>query len=219
MKISSFFSAIFHFFFPAECIGCGKEDFFLCKKCVHKLQPQVHRFSITVPHLQKIWVMGDYHMPLLQKSITSLKFGFSQEIVEEMQPFFKKSFSEISLPENAVFVPVPLHFFRKNTRGFNQSLLLANAFSRITAFPVCDILMRNKNTKPQTKLSGEKRRKNLKNAFSVQKKHRNIPLRKNTPIILVDDVTTTFSTLQECAKILKKAGYKNISAVVVARSM
>lgn len=216
MNISRIFSSVLNFFFPPECLGCGKEDAYICEKCVEKLQPQVGRLSVSkVPHLKKIWVMGDYYSPLLEKAIKALKFGYAKDIVADMHPFFKKAFREISLPGNAVLVPVPLHFFRKNNRGFNQSEYIVNAFLEYRDCPVISLLKRKRNTIPQTKLSGEKRRKNLENAFSLNKK---IVLKKETPIVLVDDVTTTFSTLQECAKTLKASGYRNVYGVVIARS-
>ena len=216
MNLSSIFSSVIRFFFPYECLGCGTEDALLCKKCVQKLQPDIHRLSTKAPYLQKIWVMGDYHMPIMEQSIRALKFSYAQEVVDDMYPFFRRCFANISLPKNSVLCPVPLHFFRKNTRGFNQAECIARACSRVTGLPVLPLLRRHKHTIPQTQLSGEQRRKNLKNAFSLQK---NASVDRHTPIVLVDDVTTTFSTLTECARTLKKNGYTTVLALVVARSM
>jgi ComF family protein len=134
------------------------------------------------------------------------------------QAFFEETLPQIPIPADAVLCPVPLHLFRKNERGFNQAKSIAEEFSRISKVPTQELLKRKRHTHPQTKLDGEKRRQNLLGAFCLRKKM-DQKREKDSPIILVDDVTTTFSTLEECAKTLKKKGFTNISALVIARSI
>lgn len=110
-------------------------------------------------------------------------------------------------------VPVPLHPRRLRERGFNQALLLARAFfpkdPRITS----DLLIRTRPTEPQTSFNGSARRANLKNVFSVVQPNRV----RGKKILVVDDVFTTGTTVNECARVLKKAGATEVMALTLAR--
>lgn len=111
-------------------------------------------------------------------------------------------------------LPVPLHVQRLRERGFNQALLLARAF-----FPRAkeqirpDLLLRQRWTEPQTGMSGRRRRRNLRDAFVVDRP-REV---KNRRILLVDDVFTTGSTGNECARVLKAAGAAEVAIFTLAR--
>ena len=107
-------------------------------------------------------------------------------------------------------VPVPLHWTRKWSRGFNQSSILAGAVSKALGIPVLAALRRVKRTKDQTKLSRQKRPANVRGAFRAAK---NVEGKK---LLLLDDVTTTGATLEECRRALVEAGAVEISAAVVA---
>ncbi len=107
-------------------------------------------------------------------------------------------------------VPVPLHWTRKWSRGFNQSLILARSVSKSTGLPVLSALRRIKRTKDQTHLSREERLANVRGAFRVA---RDVDGKK---LLLLDDVTTTGATLEECRRVLAEAGATKISAAVVA---
>lgn len=119
----------------------------------------------------------------------------------------------ISAPPDLI-LPVPLHDRKLRQRGFNQAVLLARAF-----FPQerrlirTDLLVRQINTEPQTSLSGKARRQNLKNAFALREPE--LVLGKR--IALVDDVFTTGTTVNECARVLKKAGALRVEVLTLAR--
>ncbi len=111
-------------------------------------------------------------------------------------------------------MPAPLHNRRLKERGFNQSLLLAKRILRGSGVALeYNALRRVKPTAPQTGLSGPKRRENVRGAFAVA----NPSLIAGKSILLIDDIVTTGSTLNACAKALKKAGAKRVDAVAVAR--
>jgi ComF family protein len=112
-------------------------------------------------------------------------------------------------------MPVPLHHKRLRERGFNQSLLLARhvASSLGTELDYLS-LRRTKHTRPQTGLDKDERRKNVRGAFEVVDPR---PV-KGRKIILVDDVATTGNTLNECARVLKRAGCEEIFCLVLART-
>lgn len=113
-----------------------------------------------------------------------------------------------------VVLPVPLHRGRLRQREFNQSLLLAHKLSRGLHVPLLiDVLERSRWTRPQVELDGEERRKNVRKAFVVKRPERIEGLR----VLLVDDVYTTGATVNECAKVLKKAGAKAVHVLTLAR--
>jgi ComF family protein len=113
-----------------------------------------------------------------------------------------------------LIIPVPLHRQRLQERGFNQALLLARTFypnhHHLINFLV---LERHRYTEPQISMSGKMRRKNLKNAFRVTDRK----VVEGKRVLLVDDVFTTGSTVNECAKVLKMAGTKEVQVLTLAR--
>ena len=113
-----------------------------------------------------------------------------------------------------VIVPVPLHPARQRERGFNQASLLAELLSAQTSIPVKPLLERTRYTTTQTALDRSERMENLHNAFRLRKNANVRSLR----VLLVDDVLTTGSTLNECARILKRGGAFSVHAVTAARA-
>lgn len=112
-----------------------------------------------------------------------------------------------------MIVPVPLHPSRLQERGFNQALLLAWAFFPKDQRVISNLLIRSRSTAPQTGFSGAARRTNLKNAFTVVKPYR----LTGKKVLLVDDVFTTGTTVNECARVLKKAGAAEVMVLTLAR--
>lgn len=114
-----------------------------------------------------------------------------------------------------LIVPVPLHRSRLRQRGFNQAVLLGKVLSRRLSIPLLpDTLARSRPTEPQIKLSAAERRLNVKGAFTVNRPGSVAGKR----ILLLDDVMTTGSTMDECAKELKNAGAEAVIAVTIART-
>lgn len=149
------------------------------------------------------------------------KYRFIQDIAPILGAIIIKSVSAHNLPLPDLIIPVPLHQRRLRFRGFNQSSLIAKYVGEnITPgfeIPVLeDVLVRHRYTEPQMKIRNHSHRKNnIQNAFSIKKDGKKTIKNKN--IWLVDDVATTGATLFECAKVLKKAGAKEVFALVVAR--
>jgi len=114
-----------------------------------------------------------------------------------------------------LIVPVPLHRSRLRKRGFNQAVLLGRVISHQLSLPMLtDALVRTRPTEPQIELSAAERRLNVKGAFTVNRPDHVAGKR----ILLLDDVMTTGSTMDECAKELKKAGAAVVIAATVART-
>lgn len=112
-----------------------------------------------------------------------------------------------------IIIPVPLHKNKEQLRGYNQSYLLAKALGKELHISVRrDILVKIKDSKSQSLLNKKERLENIKDAFSVR-----IPSGiRGKKIIIVDDILTTGSTLDECSRILKEAGASFIAVAVVA---
>ena len=112
-------------------------------------------------------------------------------------------------------IPVPLHPNRQRRRGYNQSSILARALARrINRRFDESSLARVRDTPKQSRLSGDERRRNLKGAFAVVR----APFVRGRTILLVDDVTTTGSTLAAAAEPLRAAGAAHIWCATLARA-
>ena len=110
-------------------------------------------------------------------------------------------------------VPVPLFRARERGREFNQAAVIARMVGRKAGLPVSDCLLRTRNTTSQVAYDRKKRMENLRNAFRM----RQSSVVRDLHLVLVDDVLTTGSTLDECAGVLIKAGAASVRAVTVAR--
>jgi ComF family protein len=110
-------------------------------------------------------------------------------------------------------VPVPLHPSRRRQRGFNQALDL----SRRLGLPVAQALRRVRATGSQTELSEEERRRNVRAAFAPSRRWWIVNRIAGKVVVLVDDVSTTGATLNECALALKRLGAHEVRAVTAAR--
>jgi len=113
-----------------------------------------------------------------------------------------------------VFVPVPLHWRRRLERGYNQSLILCKGIEAAKGKISADFV-RARYTARQWNLSPAKRKRNVAGAFAVRKGHGFA----GRTVCLVDDITTSGATLNECAKTLKEAGAEKVFAVVAAVAM
>lgn len=111
-------------------------------------------------------------------------------------------------------VPVPLHPARKRERGYNQAELLAGALGRVWGKPVEELLRRKRFTETQTRFDRAERMRNLRGAFEAAGGE----TIRGRNLLLVDDVFTTGSTLDECARVLIGAGAGAVWAVTAARA-
>lgn len=113
-------------------------------------------------------------------------------------------------------IPIPLHAHRLRKRRFNQSFLLARALSQTCGLPVePHILARTRATPSQGGLSAKARQRNVAGAFTVREAAK--PFVRGRRFVLVDDVHTTGATLQACARVLKRAGAEDVTAITLAR--
>ncbi|OGE18688.1 hypothetical protein A3J19_02750 [Candidatus Daviesbacteria bacterium RIFCSPLOWO2_02_FULL_41_8] len=224
--------------FPKRCVGCKKLDTYFCKDCITNILqtdlvcPKCEKLAVggqTHPvckrkyGLDGLWSLGIYQGSL-REAIKQLKYGKVKELAEilvdvtveywaKYQPFI---LDQITKDEGVgwAIIPVPLHWWRENDRGFNQSSLIGQTLSKKLGLAYFDALKRVRYTKPQVKLKGFGRHQNIRNAFSLSP---NILISQSPNILLLDDVWTTGSTLRECCYVLKRNGAKKVWAITLAR--
>ncbi len=188
---------------PPWCMKCGKklkEEREFCEDCKKK----AHVFARG---------RALYEYRSVAPSIYRLKYGGRQEYAEffgeEMGNYLKNFIRQVN-PDG--IVPIPLHRKRRNQRGYNQALLLARALGSCLEIPVYDkILLRAKNTVPLKLQNPLERQNNLKKAFIMARN--DVKLKT---ILLVDDIYTTGSTMDEVARVLKQGGVEQIFFVTLA---
>jgi len=166
--------------------------------------------------LDGLIVATHYSNPLVKKAIRNFKFLLVKSLHEQLARLIIKQIEQNSIPCKIEFViPVPLHKKRLKWRGFNQAELLGNKIAEHLDIHIrTDILVRTKNTKAQSKIHDhETRNENISEAFVCVKPD----AVKQKNILLIDDVCSTGSTLNECAGVLKNAGAYKVWGVVVAR--
>ncbi|MBL8231628.1 MAG: ComF family protein [Bryobacterales bacterium] len=148
----------------------------------------------------------------LQKLIHLLKYGGVHTLARPLGGLMLNAFPRTAQID--VLVPVPMHWWRVWTRGFNQAELLAKEVARRTGVPVRNAARRKRSTPPQAGLSNSARRRNVSGLFEVSK-----PADvRGLHVLLVDDVFTTGATASACAAALKRAGARQVSVLTLARA-
>ncbi len=221
--------------FPKFCVGCGLEGEWVCPKCQNEV---IRVITQVCPDCGKISPAGRYCLKCRKKhrlygvvvaayyeegpikeAIHNLKYNNVLELKEFlgnlMVAALKENIDDIG--HGFMMVAVPMHYLRKAQRGYNQAEILADFVAKqLKIEKIFKIIKKIRNTKSQVSKSGKKRRENLKNSFKIID---NFSLKKvaGRTLVIVDDVTTTGTTLEECARVLKSAGAKRVWGLVVAR--
>jgi ComF family protein len=141
--------------------------------------------------------------------VHALKYDARRSLARHLGELMRARGADILQGATCV-VPVPLHPSRRRERGFNQARDLA----RHLGLPVVEALARVRSTAPQAELTAVERRRNLEGAFAATRHARRLI---GSTIVLVDDVSTTGTTLDGCALALKNAGIADVRALTAAR--
>lgn len=188
-----------------RCLKCGKEiekeEAQYCYDC----QKQEHRF------VQGTAVYA--YTDVVQHSIYRFKYQNKREYAAFYAKEIRKQCgAQMKRWHPDAIVPVPLHISKYRKRGYNQSELIAEILSAILEIPMDNrLLVRSRKTIPMKELNNEERVKNLENAFICTQN-----VVKYNKVILVDDIYTTGSTMDACAKALMDAGVQEVYYVVLS---
>jgi ComF family protein len=195
---------------PPLCPICGipfdsfLDEDHLCENCLRK---RPFYDSLGAPYLYQGGVMDAIHqMKYAGKSYFAKSLGLLLGCF---------AYDWINDSEGILMMAVPLHPKKLRERGFNQSLLLAKAILPILGTELDFLSLRRViYTRPQTGLKSDERKKNVRNAFELVGRKDF----KGRNVLLIDDVATTGNTMNECARVLKKAGCNKISCLALART-
>ena len=231
--------ALFALLFPDNCRICAEplvkvSRIPVCPKCLAKPEPiSAEHFCVAcrTPFLSPFPLDADGLCGLCRRGLNAFdcaySFGSYEDELRQLIHLFKYArIQTLARPlgrmlvsavppgeEFDLIVPVPLHWYKRWRRGFNQSLLLAKEVGRSTGTEVRCLVRRVHSTKVQAGLTGNKRRENMRGAFRV-KSRRSVA---NKSVLLIDDVMTTGATAGSCAQALKRAGARRVTLLTVAR--
>lgn len=190
------------------CAACGlplvfdRPDDSLCGKCL--VNRPVH------DGVRAVVRYDDQSSLIAMRLKYGTRLGHARLIAEHLQKFV----AECS--ENAMIVPVPLHRSRLWHRGFNQSVLIGRELARISGIAMdYSVITRSKITPPLRGMSGKQRRKTVDKAFALRTDAQ--ASLAGSSVLLVDDVYTSGSTSNACARLLKKAGANQVLVFCWAR--
>ena len=194
-----------HFISGAICQKCGKplpyKEAQVCASCLKK--PPIYNRAISILKYNET----------SKALILPFKHADNIELTPLLSQWMSRKGKDLILECDCI-IPVPLHITRLFKRKYNQSALLAKSLSKIYKKEYLpSVLVRSKRTESQGHMSSTQRKQNIKNAFKIQ----NADRIKGKKVLLIDDVMTTGATINECTKVLLKAGAKSVSILTLAR--
>lgn len=208
---------LLNFIYPPVCGICGRIDNnFLCKKCELKLKEHA-KFQIDDYEDKKFsnHLYFFRYDEFIRKLILNYKFNDKSYLYKTFVNFLIKNeiFFE-NLKTYDIIIPIPISKKRKRTRGYNQSLLIARELVHNTNIQlVNNCVFKTKDIVAQSSLSKEERHENICNVYELKNAYK----LENKKVLLLDDVFTTGSTANECAKVLMKANPKIIDIFTLVK--
>lgn len=218
---------------PKKCYSCNKEWHFFCPQCQQleysfdsicyfckwlTYKYSVHNECKQYIYYDKIIVLNHYRQKYTKKLIRDAKFSNKPHIYDDFWFYLYEKFilnHKIINKNEYMIIWIPSYFLKKIKRWYNWSELLAKSFSNnINIKYKKSLIIKTKNTKSQSDLSRQKRITNLNNSFIINPIYKNII--KNKTIIIVDDVISTWTTINEVSKILKANWVNKIIWLIIA---
>ena len=230
--------------YPSACTVCGaglRNGDSLCATCRDDLPRLAEPFCescgemfpgnisgpFACPNCSDLKFAFEFARPAMPRDertldlIHRLKYNREIHLAPELGNLARETFAdprlEPALSGGWPLVPVPLHRKRLRHRHFNQAEEISRALATHTGLPVLAALRRVRPTETQTLLSRKQRMANLRGAFAVTNRSRSWIETSPAGAVLVDDVLTTGSTVHECARTLRRAGFRRIFVVTVMR--
>jgi ComF family protein len=222
--------------FPKRCPGClclVKDDSNFCNSCLNQIKIYNSLFCVKcggrlydfkkICHPKQKFILGaaTNYNKITENAIHLLKFKYASRaawplanlLINYFNQILNYSYLNIS---NFIVIPIPLSKKRLRWRGFNQSKLIAQIFADYFNLKLeTDILLRVKHSKPQSEINDVNQRKlNVNGCFQIQNENKI----KNKNILLIDDIITTGSTMNEAVSILKLAGAQKIIGLAICKA-
>lgn len=229
-------NTILNWVIPNQCIICQKlNNVNLCGDCLAKIPNDTNLWLKDKPKIQPLFIpkfntriqptlkdgyinsilsCTDFKHHIVRKSIHYLKYKNLPQIASPLGNIMLRSLSQnLRLKENIILCPIPLHPNRLKFRHYNQALLLTKYLQSQLNLHIYTDLHRIRDTPNQMKIQDKSTRiQNMENAFEARRKSDS----DGQNIILIDDVTTTLSTIEQAAKALSKQGFDSINALILA---
>lgn len=196
-----------------NCLACeeislSKNQKYLCSSCQHEFYIDFNKsqklIDIAGSILPKVIYYSANYKGHARKLIKKLKYhraDLAKFWAEQLSSYWQRNFSEVQ-NTNIYVCPIPLHRFKKWRRGYNQAELIAQNFAKQNQFKyIRKLFKRVKNTETLFDKDRKSREKILKNAFTLKKKELKT---QNNTLIIIDDITTTGTTLIEAYKCAKE---------------
>jgi competence protein ComFC len=223
---------VLNLIFPRLCFGCQKRGKYLCNSCLrekvyvnwiqkcHVCSSETRLGLVHKECLERTYIDGLIWICLyegvVERLLKDVKYSLVSDILNEISQIMCKFLRYYNINRDLLIIAVPIHKNKLKNRGFNQAGILAKLVAKSLNLEFYDVLVRVRKTKTQVGLSQMEREINLKNAFVIMPKY--MHLIKDRSILIVDDVYTTGSTLNECAKVLKESGAKEVIGFTFAKS-
>ncbi len=198
-------------FWNEKCYSCGKvyplNKYGFCETCWKDVKIYKNKNNLY-------WHIAVYD-GAIKNVIQNFKYGKKKFYARKLAYFVYDNVKD-SFPEFDLIVPVPLHWRKEFSRGFNQSGIIAVYLSKLFKKPVfLNAVVKIKNTQAQAGLSGKERKENVSGVFKVRRKE----LIKGKKVVVFDDVFTTGATADEIKKELKKEGAKKVIILTIAKTI
>jgi competence protein ComFC len=223
----SFYRAALDFVYPPYCLLCEsglhEDEDLVCLTCLQSLKAlknpllpadKLPGFPVTPPFFNSSLALFSY-----STAVQELVHLFKYRGYKGLGKLFGKMIGKSLLLNHCVesldaLVPVPLHIKRLRERGFNQAGLIARCAADKCGLEVWEeALIRRRYTAPQATMKREERLVNIQGAFETV----DFGKIENARVALVDDVLTTGSTMNECARVLRQAGAASVMSVTIVR--
>lgn len=213
--LNDWLEALVSILFPQRCPICRQwaDAKGWCQACLTRTA-QIRQISLPLHNL--VWLdacmtVADYSGPV-QRLIRDMKFRRITRHTVRLRQLLHHAIKPQKVQGMDAVVPVPLHTDRLRERGFNQTALIFRPWAARQGIIWLEALTRTRATEPQWELDLKERRKNIKGAFAVTRPE--LIVGKN--ILLVDDIFTSGLTMEECARVLKRAGAKKVQGLALA---
>lgn len=211
MSIAKF---ILNIICPRFCVGCRKWGEYVCDSCGEDIlfMSEPLKLNVTTNYIDEAWAMAKYQ-GMIENLIKELKYKGVKDLAL-VGGYYLWQFCHLPTVDMVTFVPI--HKKRFKERGFNQSKLLASELSKQAQLHFFPVLKRDLYREKQAlSKNKEERQTKVRGVFELTKQAKELGL-ENKKILIIDDVITTGATLNECARILKKAGVSKVYALCLA---